>query len=76
MNENILCPLRKAKNAIIVNSRICFQQAIYALNLIDISFWLRGRARARVQSTVKMKLNLKSARGTFWSVRKIYFYFE
>lgn len=31
------------KNAIIVNSRICFQQAIYALSLIDISFYEYNR---------------------------------
>lgn len=42
MNETFLYTFWLAnnkKNAIIVNSRICFQQAIYALNLIDISFY-------------------------------------
>lgn len=45
------------KNAIIVNSRICFQQAIYALNLIDISFY--GERKKQSSSAVKMKLNFK-----------------
>lgn len=63
----------KAKNAIIVNPRICFQQAIYALNLIDISFWLRGSALG-IDSENEAQFK-ESARGIFWSEER-YFHFE
>jgi hypothetical protein len=55
------------KNAIIVNSRICFQQAIYALSLIDIPFlWheagirqLAGRLEARISALNILVRNFK-----------------